>query len=91
MYKILIVEDEELERTSMKIFAYEVRKDEIAAFSAAAAKYHVEIVTSTLVPTLENAGLAAGCDGVTILGQGRIDRKLLERYQVLEALTNIGN
>ena len=67
----------------MKIFAYEVRKDEIAAFSAAAAKYHVEIVTSTLVPTLENAGLAAGCDGVTILGQGRIDRKLLERYQVL--------
>lgn len=67
----------------MKIFAYEVRKDEIAAFSAAAAKFHVEIVTSTLVPTLENAGLAAGCDGVTILGQGRIDRPLLERYRVL--------
>ena len=67
----------------MKIFAYEVRKDEIAAFSAAAAKCHVEITTSTLVPTLENAGLAAGYDGVTILGQGRIDRKLLERYRVL--------
>ncbi len=31
----------------MKIFAYEVRKDEIAAFSAAAAKYHVDITTST--------------------------------------------
>ena len=67
----------------MKIFAYEVRKDEIAAFSAAAAKYHVDITTSTLVPTLENAALAAGCDGVTILGQGRIDRQLLERYRVL--------
>lgn len=67
----------------MKIFAYEVRKDEIAAFSAAAAKYHVDITTSTLVPTPENAGLAAGCDGVTILGQGHIDRHLLERYHAL--------
>ncbi len=67
----------------MKIFAYEVRKDEIAAFSAAAAKYHVDITTSTLVPTPENAGLAAGCGGVTILGQGHIDRHLLERYHAL--------
>ncbi len=31
----------------MQIFAYEVRKDELAAFSAAAAKYHVDITTST--------------------------------------------
>lgn len=49
----------------------------------AAAKYHVDITTSTLVPTPENAGLAAGCDGVTILGQGHIDRHLLERYHAL--------
>lgn len=67
----------------MKIFAYEVRKDETAAFSKAAADYHVDIVTSSLVPTLANAGLVAGCDGVTILGQGRIDRPLLERYRAL--------
>ena len=35
------------------------------------------------VPTLENASLAAGCIGVSILGQGCIDAALLDAYHAL--------
>lgn len=62
----------------MKIFACEVRKDELAAFAEAAAAYQVELTAGSLVPTVKNEGLVSGCSGVIILGQGRIDRSLLE-------------
>ncbi len=65
----------------MKLFAYEVREDEKKAFFEYAEKYNVEISLSPEVPTLDNAGLADRCDGITMLGQGTIDAKLLDRYK----------
>ena len=64
----------------MKIFAYEVRPDEAACFEKLRQEHGVDIVLSGEVPTLDNAALAAGCEGVTMLGQGRIDAALLDAY-----------
>lgn len=65
----------------MKLFAYEVRDDEKQAFDRLAKEYGVELTISTDVPSLENAGEAAGFDGITMLGQGNISRELLEAYK----------
>lgn len=64
----------------MKIFAYEVRPDEAACFEKLRQEHGVDIVLSGEVPTLDNAAMAAGCEGVTMLGQGRIDAALLDAY-----------
>ena len=64
----------------MKIFAYEVRPDEAACFERLRQERGVEIILSGEVPTLDNAALTAGCEGVTMLGQGRIDAALLDAY-----------
>lgn len=68
----------------MKIFAYEVRKDEIEDFKRLEEKYNVEITLSNEVPSLDNVNMLEGYTAVTILGQGRIDQELLE------AMKNIG-
>lgn len=57
----------------MKILAYEVRPDEQGEMLACAQRLGIELVQTKQVPTPDNAGLTAGCDGVTILGQGCID------------------
>ena len=62
---------------------YEVRPDEMAELKAQSQRLGVEIETTSAVPTLENATLAAGCLGVSILGQGRIDAPLLDAYKAL--------
>lgn len=67
----------------MKIYMYEVRPDERAAAEAVAAGLGVEAVFSECVPSMENADSLAGFDGVSILGQGVIDRALLEKYAAL--------
>ncbi len=67
----------------MKIAAFEVRPDEKASFAYWSKEYQVELLKYTEVPTLENAGLVAGCEGVTMLGQGTIDRALLSKYREL--------
>ena len=67
----------------MKIAAFEVRPDEKDSFARWSKEYQVELLEYTQVPTLENAGLVAGCEGVTILGQGKIDRALLGKYRDL--------
>lgn len=64
----------------MKLFAYEVRADEVEFFEKLRQAHGVEITLSSEVPALDNAYLAAGCDGVTMLGQGRIDAPLLDAY-----------
>lgn len=64
----------------MKICAYEVREDEKKDFLDWEAISSVELQLHSDVPSLENADLAAGCEGVTILGQGKIDASLLDRY-----------
>ena len=67
----------------MKIMVYEARPDEMADLNTQAARLGVEIETTSAVPTLENASLATGCLGVSILGQGKIDAPLLDAYKAL--------
>lgn len=64
----------------MKIMVYEVRGDEQAELARQAEKLGVSLETSGEVPTSENAVLAEGCQGVSILGQGKIDGPLLEAW-----------
>ena len=67
----------------MKIMVYEVRGDEQAELARQAEKLGVSLEISGEVPTVENAGLAEGCQGVSILGQGKIDGPLLETWYSL--------
>ncbi len=64
----------------MKIYAFEVREDEKAAFEKISEKCGVEVTLSSEVPSLENADLVKGYDGVSILGMGKLDEALLSRY-----------
>lgn len=64
----------------MRIFAYEVRPDEVDAFGRMARAYGADIELSSEVPAPATAELAAGCEGVSILGQGRADRELLRLW-----------
>lgn len=67
----------------MRIFAYEVRPDEVDAFGRMARIYGADIELSSEVPAPATAELAAGCEGVSILGQGRADRELLRLWREL--------
>ena len=67
----------------MKIAAFEVRPDEKTSFARWAKVYHADVTEYSEVPSLENASLAAGCVGVTFLGQGKINRELLAEYKKL--------
>ena len=64
----------------MKIMVYEARGDEQAELARQAEKLGVSLETSSGVPMAENASLAAGCQGVSILGQGKIDGLLLDAW-----------
>ena len=64
----------------MKICAYEVRNDERKSFALLTEQTGAEILLREEVPSVETAALARGCEGVTILGQGRIDAVLLQRW-----------
>ena len=67
----------------MKIFVYEVRGDEREALARASEQFGAELSLSEEVPSLENAGLAAGCEGVSVLGQGKLDKTLLRTFREL--------
>lgn len=67
----------------MKIMVYEARADELSELHAQGEALGVELAVSEAVPSLENAALAAGCQGVSILGQGRINAPLLEAWHAL--------
>ena len=67
----------------MKIMVYEVRADERAELERQSRELGVELSVSEEVPTVENSALAAGCQGVSTLGQGRIDADLLDAYKAL--------
>lgn len=64
----------------MKIYAFEVREDEKKAFEQIAAQCGVEVTLSSEVPSLENANVVKGYDGVTTLGMGKLNRELLGIY-----------
>ena len=67
----------------MKIMVFEAREDELADLRRLEEELGVQLEISDAVPSLENAEMAAGCQGVSILGQGKIDRQLLEAYREL--------
>lgn len=67
----------------MKIYAYEVRRDEEMDFEAFSKAHHLKIVKTNVVPCIENAENVAGFDAVSVSGMGKIDRQLLEKYKEL--------
>ena len=66
--------------SNQKIFAYEVREDERAEMASVAVRLGIDLVTSAEVPSMENAAEVKGCIGVTILGQGNINKELLSAW-----------
>lgn len=64
----------------MRIFVYEVRADEQAALKSLSEELMVELELSDAVPSMDNAALTTGYEGVSILGQGRIDAALLDAW-----------
>lgn len=52
----------------MKIHAFGVRDDEKQAFEQISAQCGVEVTLSDETPSLENADLVKGYEGVTVLG-----------------------
>lgn len=67
----------------MRIMVYEMRQDEQAELDRQSRELGVELAVTAEVPTLENAALAEGCRGVSILGQGRIDAALLDAWRAM--------
>lgn len=65
----------------MKIYVYSVRDDEKAYLERYMCRDDVEITLSPEEPTLENASSLAGFDGVSILGQTKIDQPLLDEWK----------
>lgn len=67
----------------MKITAYDVREDEREHIDALVRETGFEIVCLTEPLTLESADLAAGSDGVAVLGHHRIDAAIMDKLLAL--------
>lgn len=65
----------------MKLVAYDVREDEKIYFSEVARKHKLDIIYSRQPLTSETLDLAAGCDGITILGNNKVDAALLDQLK----------
>lgn len=65
----------------MKIYAFEVREDEISALQRTAQQFGAELEISQAIPSCGNADLVSGFQGISVLGQGQIDRQLLTLYK----------
>ena len=65
----------------MKIGVFEVRADEARCLENLQQELGFEAVIRQEPLTLENAELARGCQGISILGQSRMDEKLLEKLK----------
>lgn len=64
----------------MKIMVYEVREDEKEAIWLQANRLGIEVELCSEIPSIQNAAMTKGCEGVSILGQGRMDQRLLYEY-----------
>lgn len=64
-----------------KIYAFEVRKDEVEYFHQLEEKYGVEIILSNDVLTLENIEKIEEGSGVSILGMGHYRKEEMEAFQ----------
>ena len=67
----------------MKICIYEARADELKDFEVIGKDLGLELEIHREIPSLETAGLAAGCDGVATLGQGKLNAPLLDLWKEL--------
>ena len=67
----------------MKIGVFEVRADEARCLENLQQELGFEAVIRQEPLTLENAEFARGCQGISILGQSRMDEKLLEKLREL--------
>ena len=65
----------------MKVYAFEVRMDEQEYMKAFSESLGIEVTMSEAVPSMENADLVKGYEGVTILGQGNINAELLDCWK----------
>ncbi len=66
----------------MKIYAFEVRPDEQAMFDSLSTE-ELEITTSPEILTLDNIGLAEGCEAITTLGMTKWNAPLLKKASEL--------
>ncbi|MDO4459257.1 MAG: D-isomer specific 2-hydroxyacid dehydrogenase family protein [Clostridia bacterium] len=62
----------------MKLYAFEVRGDELSTF-AKLENENLEITTNSDILTEDNISLAEGCEIISTLGMTRWDRKLLKK------------
>jgi lactate dehydrogenase-like 2-hydroxyacid dehydrogenase len=62
----------------MRIYAFEVREDERLDFNKLVDTFHIDISYTSEILSLENIDLINGYDGITILGQGEIDKDILD-------------
>lgn len=62
----------------MRIFAFEVRDDERLDFIKLVDKFQIDISYTSEILSMENIDLVKGYDGITILGQGNIDKDILD-------------
>lgn len=71
----------------MKLFAYEVRADEAAAFDRVEKALGIEIGRTDQILCRETLHLCAGCQGVTTLGHSHMDRDMLSALKDAGILT----
>lgn len=65
----------------LKICAFGVRDDELETLKSTGRELELDLVICQKEPTMESAGEAEGCVGVTISGQSIINAELLEAYK----------
>ncbi|MDO4198714.1 MAG: D-isomer specific 2-hydroxyacid dehydrogenase family protein [Erysipelotrichaceae bacterium] len=65
----------------MKICVYETRNDEIEFLNKYARLNNCELILHSEVPSLDNADFVLGCDGVSTLGQARINDEILSKWK----------
>lgn len=65
----------------MKITAYEVRSDELKYFEEIAESLNIDIIYTKETLNVETLELAKGCDGVTTLGQSKINSTILDKLK----------
>lgn len=65
----------------MKIIAYEIRLDERKCFEEIAERLNVDIIYTKEKLNEETIELAKGCEGVTILGQSKINSIILDKLK----------
>ena len=65
----------------MKIAAYEVRPDEKPVIEGLCKKYGIELISTPANLDKTTAHMAAGCDGVTTLGQSDYCNEVLDELK----------